>query len=41
MQPKGDTHGPSTKPKIPDVCTALKIPCVRFIDVFRSEGWVI
>jgi hypothetical protein len=27
------------KPRIPDVCKARGIPCGKFIDVIRREGW--
>lgn len=28
-----------TRPRIPDVCKALGVPCVTLLDVFRREGW--
>ena len=28
------------KPRIPDVCRALDIPCGKFMDIIRSEKWV-
>jgi hypothetical protein len=28
------------KPKIPDVCRALNVPCGKFIDMIREEKWV-
>jgi predicted nucleic acid-binding protein len=28
-----------TKPRIPDVCRALKIPCITLVELFRQEGW--
>jgi hypothetical protein len=28
-----------TKPKIPDVCRALDIPCITLVEMFRREGW--
>lgn len=27
------------KPKIPDVCTALGIPCITLLQLIRAEGW--
>jgi len=27
------------KPKIPDVCQDLKVPCVEVIEFFRRQGW--
>jgi Domain of unknown function (DUF4411) len=27
------------KPNIPDVCEALKIPCLNVLSMFRQEGW--
>lgn len=29
------------KPKIPDVCGVLGIRCIRLLDLFREQGWVI
>lgn len=31
--------GKPQKPKIPDVCKELGIPCVEIIDFFREQGW--
>jgi len=31
--------GVIAKPKIPDVCVALKIPCINVLTMFRNEGW--
>lgn len=28
-----------SKPNIPDVCAALKIPCLNVLSMFRQEGW--
>jgi hypothetical protein len=28
-----------TKPRIPDVCAALGVPCINMLDLIRSEGW--
>lgn len=30
-----------SKPKIPDVCRALGVPCIKIIDLFRQQGWHI
>lgn len=29
------------RPNIPDVCEALSIPCVTFIEMARQQGWRI
>jgi Domain of unknown function (DUF4411) len=29
------------KPKIPDVCQDLGIPCIEIIDLFRRQGWKV
>lgn len=31
--------GNSTKPRIPDVCAALSVPCVYLIGFVRLQGW--
>jgi len=31
--------GNLNRPKIPDVCNALGIPCIAVIDFFRQQGW--
>jgi hypothetical protein len=31
--------GTLTRPKIPDVCKDLGIPCIAVIDFFRKQGW--
>lgn len=31
--------GVVAKPNIPDVCAALKIPCIDVLTMFRNEGW--
>jgi hypothetical protein len=31
--------GTLVKPKIPDVCRDLGIPCIGIIDFFREQGW--
>lgn len=28
-----------SKPRIPDVCRALDIPCITPVELFRREGW--
>ena len=28
-----------TKPRIPDVCKALGVPCITLVELFRREGW--
>ncbi len=28
-----------TKPRIPDVCQQLQVPCISLIKLFRWEGW--
>ena len=27
------------RPKIPDVCTQFKIPCITFLNLIQQEGW--
>lgn len=27
------------KPKIPDVCNDLGVPCIEILDFFRQQGW--
>lgn len=31
--------GTLARPKIPDVCDDLGIPCIETIDLFRRQGW--
>ncbi len=31
--------GTDTKPKIPSVCTALRVPCVNALSFIRNQGW--
>jgi hypothetical protein len=31
--------GNLSKPKIPDVCGALKIDCIDLVEFFRRQGW--
>lgn len=33
------SDGNSQRPKIPYVCKQLGLPCVRFLEVVRAEGW--
>lgn len=28
-----------TKPRIPDVCKALGVPCITLVELFRRESW--
>jgi hypothetical protein len=30
-----------TKPRIPDVCDALGVPCITLVEMFREEGWKV
>ncbi len=30
-----------SKPRIPDVCRAMGVPCITWIELFRREGWVL
>ena len=34
-------HSKPTKPRIPDVCRQLQVPCVSLIELFRREGWSV
>jgi uncharacterized protein DUF4411 len=34
------SDGTAERPKIPYVCGQLNLPCFRFLDVIRAEGWV-
>jgi hypothetical protein len=31
--------GSLLKPKIPDVCKDLGLPCIEIVDFFRKQGW--
>jgi predicted nucleic acid-binding protein len=31
--------GTDTKPKIPSVCAALRVPCVNVLSFIRDQGW--
>jgi hypothetical protein len=31
--------GNLAKPKIPDVCKDLGLPCIEMVDFFRKQGW--
>ena len=33
------SDGTENRPKIPYICQQLDVPCIRFIDLIRSEGW--
>lgn len=33
--------GNIAKPRIPDVCAALEIPCVNLLGLIRQEGWQV
>jgi hypothetical protein len=33
------SDGTADRPKIPFVCSQLRIPCIRLLDVIRAEGW--
>jgi Domain of unknown function (DUF4411) len=33
------SDGTPDRPKIPYVCGQYEIPCLRFLDVIRAEGW--
>jgi hypothetical protein len=35
----GEGHGTSKRPKIPDVCEALRIRCIDVLQLFRDQGW--
>ncbi len=38
----GETpSGKPQNPKIPDVCSALTIPCVNILQFFRSQNWKV
>ena len=28
-----------SKPRIPDVCKVLGVPCITLVEMFRKEGW--
>jgi len=28
-----------SKPRIPDVCALLKVPCMTLVEMFRQEKW--
>lgn len=34
-------HSKPTRPRIPDVCRQLQVPCVSLIELFRREGWSV
>ncbi len=31
--------GTDTKPKIPSVCAALRVPCINVLSFIRTQGW--
>lgn len=31
--------GTPNRPRIPDVCRTLGIPCISLLELFRAEGW--
>ena len=31
--------GSLVRPKIPDVCKDMNIPCIEIVDLFRKQGW--
>ena len=31
--------GSAQRPHIPDVCSALSVPCVSLLQMIRAEGW--
>jgi Domain of unknown function (DUF4411) len=33
-------RGSARHPKIPDVCEALGVPCIRLVDLIGEQGWV-
>ena len=35
------TSGNLKKPKIPDVCKDLHVPCLEVVEFFRMQGWRI
>ncbi len=37
---KKSTKKPERNLYIPDVCNAMKINCIEFLDLMRSEGWI-
>ena len=34
-------HPKPTKPRIPDVCRQLQVPCISLIELFRREDWSV
>lgn len=32
-------NGTPDRPKIPYICRELRIPCMRFLELIRYEGW--
>lgn len=33
------SDGTENRPKIPYICQQLGVPCIRFMDLIRAEGW--
>ncbi len=33
--------GRPQKPNIPDVCTAIGVPCIGLLEMFRRQGWQV
>jgi hypothetical protein len=33
-------RGSVKHPKIPDVCDALGVPCIRLVDMIAEQGWI-
>jgi hypothetical protein len=34
-----ERRGSAKHPKIPDVCEALGVPCIRLVDMISEQGW--
>jgi hypothetical protein len=35
----GEVNGTTDRPKIPYICSQLGVPCIRFLDLLKREGW--
>ena len=35
------SDGTEKRPKIPYICDRLGLPCIRFADLIRHEGWIL
>ena len=33
------SDGTMNRPKIPYICQQLSVPCIRFLDLIKNEGW--